>query len=299
MAKARPWLVVRDPRSEEISSQSLGSLVNPENTDERKEVEIAAGNSMRSASRSEIGYPQESRQENVPMAAGKAGGRINSKHTVMRENIVTPIAQGDLCLLRQHQNSDLSVFAKEIGNVSKRRNILNANIQNKCIDMGKFMSSSMKAAIHLVPNYLANSKIYKYRKCEEIVKVCSALFRQKWVRKHSEEILNVKCLEYSSPSWARSVLSHDQAIKWAKAQVCVYAESVLCVGQMKDSPEAIERWRGQVEGIRLYSPYQVAVGIDGEAIEFEWKMFPGFSSLSILQEFRDQIIFVSMFNDID
>ena len=69
VAKARPCLVVRDRRSEEISSQSLGSLVDLVNTDERKEVEIEAGNSMRSASRSEFGYSQASRQENVPMAA--------------------------------------------------------------------------------------------------------------------------------------------------------------------------------------------------------------------------------------
>ena len=39
--------MARDPESEEISSQSLGSLVNPVNTDGRKEVETAAGNSMR------------------------------------------------------------------------------------------------------------------------------------------------------------------------------------------------------------------------------------------------------------
>ena len=70
MAKARPCLVARDPRSEEISSRSLGSLVNSESTEERKEVEIAAENSMRSASRSEIGYSRASRQENVPIAAG-------------------------------------------------------------------------------------------------------------------------------------------------------------------------------------------------------------------------------------
>ena len=37
--KARPCLVARDPQSEEISSQTVGSLVNPGNTDERKEVE--------------------------------------------------------------------------------------------------------------------------------------------------------------------------------------------------------------------------------------------------------------------
>ena len=49
------------PRSEEISSQSLGSLVNPVKTDERKELEIAAGNSWRSASRSEMDYSQASR----------------------------------------------------------------------------------------------------------------------------------------------------------------------------------------------------------------------------------------------
>ena len=40
---------------------------------------------------------------------------------------------------------------------------------------------------------------------------------------------------------------------------------------MKDSPGAIGRWKGQVEGLRLYSSCQDAVGIDGEAIVFEWK----------------------------
>ena len=54
--------------------------------------------------------------------------------------------------------------------------------------------------------------------------------------------------------------------------VCVHADSVLCVGQMKDSPGAIERWKGQVEDLRMYSSYQDAVGIDGEVIEFEWKI---------------------------
>ena len=59
--------------------------------------------------------------------------------------------------------------------------------------------------------------------------------------------------------------------------------------------------------------YKELLGIDGEAIEFEWNILPGFSSLQILQkiqdvlrernikteEFTDWIIFMSMFNDID
>ena len=130
---------------------------------------------------------------------------------------------------------------------------------------------------------------------------------------HSEEILNVKCLEYSSPSWARLV--HEQKIKRSNVRRQKYVSMLIqfYVGHMNDSPGAIERWKSQVEGLRLYSSYQDAVGIDGEAIEFEWKKSPGFSSLSILQEiqkdlerkniqseeFKDQIIFMSMFNDVE
>ena len=69
----------------------------------------------------------------------------------------------------------------------------------------------------------------------------------------------------------------------------VFADSVLCVGQMKDTPEAIERWRGLVAGLRLYSSYQDAVGIDGDATEFEWENFPEFSSLAILQDIRKDL----------
>ena len=107
-------------------------------------------------------------------------------------------------------------------------------------------------------------------------------------------------------------MANDQAIKWVKAKVCVYADSVLCVGQMKDIPGAVQRWKGQVEDLKMYSSHRDAVGIDGEAFEFECKNFQGFSSLSTLceiqqdlekrkiqpEEFTDWIIFMSMFNDI-
>ena len=84
-------------------------------------------------------------------------------------------------------------------------------------------------------------------------------------------------------------------------------------GTGEETAKKIERWKGQVEGLWLFSSYQDAVGMDGEAIEFEWKIFPGFASLSILQEiqqdlarkniqpeeFKDRIIFMSMFKDIE
>ena len=101
-------------------------------------------------------------------------------------------------------------------------------------------------------------------------------------------------------------MATDQAVKWAKAKVCVYADSVR-VGQVNDIAGATERWKGQVEDLKKYSSYQDAVGLDGEPTEFEWKNSLGFSSLSLLREiqndlspedFKDRIIFMSMFNDI-
>ena len=54
MAKARPCLVLREHRSEEISARSLGSLVNPVNADERKEVVQASRKLVRPDSSSEV-----------------------------------------------------------------------------------------------------------------------------------------------------------------------------------------------------------------------------------------------------
>ena len=72
------------------------------------------------------------------------------------------------------------------------------------------MSSSMKAAVHLGPNYLANLEVYKNTNFEEI----QSLFNitQKLIQEHSEEILKVNTIESASPSWTRSVVSHDQVV---------------------------------------------------------------------------------------
>ena len=73
-----------------------------------------------------------------------------------------------------------------------------------------FMTSSMKAAIHS-----------KFENIENVFNIT-----QKFIKEHSEEFLNVKTLDYQSPSWTRSTLFNENVIKWAKAKVCVYANLV-------------------------------------------------------------------------
>ena len=72
-------------------------------------------------------------------------------------------------------------------------NFLNGSIKDKCVDMGMFMSSSMKAAIHLGPCHLANLEVHKNTNFEEI----QSLFNitQKLVLELSEEILVVNTID--------------------------------------------------------------------------------------------------------
>ena len=101
------------------------------------------------------------------------------------------------------------------------------------------MSSSMKATVHLGSDHLQHLEVYKNTNFEEI----QSLFNitQKLTKEHSEEILNVRTIERTSPSWTRSVLSHDQLIQWTKAKVCVYSDSALCLGKMWAQKDAIEK----------------------------------------------------------
>ena len=95
------------------------------------------------------------------------------------------------------------MFGGKVVNVCNQRNILNGRIQNQCIDMANVLASLMKAAIHLLSDFLMNSEIYKNTKFENITSVFNKTRKLK--KEHSEEILNVEFLEYSSLSWTRSI----------------------------------------------------------------------------------------------
>ena len=230
----------RDPRSEEISSRSLGSLVNLGNTDERKEVEIASRKLVRPDSSSEVGYSQMSRQENVPIASRKLvrEGQLQTNSDEREQShsnstrkfaASSPELRNTEYTNHQYMTKIFHFLQKKLGVTAGYSTFSIEAYKTNVLMCGMFMTSSMKAAIHLGPNYLSNSEIYKNTKFEKIESVFN--ITQKLVMEHSEEILIVKCLEHSSPSWARSEKADDQAIKWAKAKVCVHADTVLRVGQ--------------------------------------------------------------------
>ena len=79
---------------------------------------------------------------------------------------------------------------------------------------------------------------------------------------------------------------------------------------MGDNP--VESWKKQIQWYSGINYFSELSRIDGQPIEFEWKIFPGFITVGMLNEiqqmmgnfkcepenFTSKIIFMSMFNDI-
>ena len=86
---------------------------------------------------------------------------------------------------------------------------------------------------------------------------------------------------------------------------------MLCLGKVNQNPTSNTVWERQLEWFKSSSDYRTLVTIDGEPMEFEWNISPGFTTLELVREvqkfmgkmgepeqFQGRINFMSMFNDI-
>ena len=108
------------------------------------------------------------------------------------------------------------------------------------------------------------------------------------------------------------MVSDEEVISLAHAKVSVFSDSVLCLGQTHQNPQSNTAWERQLTWIKSSSQYRTLDTIDGEPMEIEWNIFPGFTTLQLCnkvqeflskmsdrpEEFTRRIIFMSIFNDI-
>ena len=87
---------------------------------------------------------------------------------------------------------------------------------------------------------------------------------------------------------------------------------MLCLGRVLQHPECNEAWKNRVARVRAERSYRDYETVSGESTEFEWNIFPGFTSLQLCDKisnllsslgqtpetFTGRILFMSMFNDI-
>ena len=98
-----------------------------------------------------------------------------------------------------------------------------------------------------------------------------------------------------------------------KAQKSTSSQILCCASErFFQHPESNEAWKNRVAGIRSEKSYRDYDAISGESTEFEWNIFPGFTTLQLCDKINDllsdlgqtpetftgRILFMSMFNDI-
>ena len=127
-----------------------------------------------------------------------------------------------------------------------------------------------------------------------------------------EEISGLDTIGWENHSWKYlSLIGDERIINLQRTKVYVFSDSVLCLGKIFENPESNDAWEQRLGWIKSSQNYRHFDRIDGEPMEFEWNIFPGFNTLQFSDEvkkllyrlgetpehFTGKILFMSMFND--
>ena len=86
------------------------------------------------------------------------------------------------------------------------------------------------------------------------------------------EIQGISKIGWYTHPWQRTTLLTDKAIQLSIAKVYVFSDSLLCLGKMNPHPESIDAWKKKIRWFTGTPQYRELDRIDGEPLEFEWKI---------------------------
>ena len=102
-----------------------------------------------------------------------------------------------------------------------------------------------------------------------------------------------------------------KVISLSHAKVYAFSDSVFCLGKVNQNPTSNTVWENKLSWSKSSPQYRTLDTIDGEPMELEWNIFPGFTTLQLINkvhefmtkmgdpsQFKGRSIFMSMFNDI-
>ena len=106
---------------------------------------------------------------------------------------------------------------------------------------------------------------------------------EKLIAEQSDEIYGVNTINWDDSSWKdSSLIGDEEVISLSHAKVYVFSDSVLCLGKMNETPQSNTVWEDKLRWFKSSSQYRALDTIDGEPMEFEWNIFPGFTPLQLL-----------------
>ena len=127
--------------------------------------------------------------------------------------------------------------------------------------------------------------------------------------KNQAQIIGVSLIDYKDYTWRATSLLYDRIHQISNAKTPSQT-SVLCLGGLKENPNEV--WKEKIKWYFENNHLKDLNRTDGESMEFEWQLLPGFTTFGLLEQiqefmkeqkchpeqFKGRIIFMSMYNDI-
>ena len=168
------------------------------------------------------------------------------------------------------------------------------------------MTVPMESAVLMGKNYLNN--------CQSIANTTDLTFKQMLdistrLVSEQDEISGLETICWENHSWKYlSLIGDERNINLQCTKVYVFSESVLCLQNL----ESNDAWEQRLGWIKSSQNCRNFGRIDGEPMEIEWNIFPGFNTLQLNEEvksllcrlgetpenFKGRILFMSMFKDV-
>ena len=175
---------------------------------------------------------------------------------------------------------------------------------------GMFMAATMNAATFMgknfltIQNFIMNSEDLTLKQMFDITAKLVG---------EQDEINGLDNIHWGKNSWRQlSLIGDDTVINLQRTKVYVFSDSVLCLGRILQHPESKEAWKKRIAGVMSEKSYRYYDGINEKPTEFEWNIFPGFTTLQLCgkvndllsdlgetpETFTGRILLMSMINDI-
>ena len=117
---------------------------------------------------------------------------------------------------------------------------------------------------------------------------------EKLVSEQADEIFGVKTINWEDSSWKYlSLLGDEQVITLQHTKVYVFSDSVLCFGKMNENPRSNTAWEERLAWFKSSSEYRALDTVDGEPMEFEWNIFPAFTTRQLVREVQELLLRLS------
>ena len=179
----------------------------------------------------------------------------------------------------------LNKVKDQVRNRQKRMSNVAESGEEHSIIWRMFMATTLNAATFMVKNFSTVQSVVKNHEeltLKQMFDVTAQLVN------NQDEINGLDKIQWEKYSWTRlSLIGDEVVINFQRTKVYVFSDSVLCLGKVLQHPNSNEAWKNRVAGARSEKSYRDYDAINGESTEFEWNIFPGFTTLQLCDKIND------------